>query len=97
MTLLYTCVGVAYKKAFAGNYLHFININFVFIRHGILKGEPTSHCQDMLLELRKGGERGRNTPRGGGAKSCSPLLVAPLCTGGRQVTFLQLCSGKVIT
>ena len=37
-----------YNKAFAANYLHFLNLNCVLIRQGFLKGEPLSHCHDIL-------------------------------------------------
>ena len=35
-SVVHLCIGVAYKKAFAANYLHFLNLNFVFIWQGFL-------------------------------------------------------------
>ena len=89
---MYTCVGVAYKKAFAANYLHFFNLNFVFIRQGFLKVEPASHCHDILIELREGCE----ICWGGGGEVV--LALPPSCATACRVALRKrwwiCCFGK---
>ena len=52
-----------------------------------MKGEPTSHCHDILTELRegKGGERGRNMLR------WAEVVLAPLAA---PLPWIAIKEGK---
>ena len=58
------------QESFCSQLFTFFNLFFVFIRQGFLKGEPTSHCRDILIELREEGGGGRNMLKGGGRIRC---------------------------